>query len=328
MQPNYKKILITGAGGFIASRTAALLLDAGNNITGVDNLNDSCDPRLKKHRLKSLQGRRGKFQFYRADVSDLTALRKIFGKHRPDAVIHLAARAGVRYSLENPFIYVSTNVSGTLNVLELCREFGARKLVFASTSSLYAAEPAPFREEYPVNKPISPYAATKKAAETMCYTYHYLHGLDVTILRYFTVYGPAGRPDMSYFRFIEQIRRGKTVSIYGDGRQERDFTFIDDIARGTVMGLKKVGFRVINLGGGKRYPLSRLVRLIEKNTGRKAKIRYCPASKTDMKNTWADNSTARRILGWRPEVSLEEGVKRTVAWHRENERFVETIPLV
>ena len=327
MQSKIRKILLTGAAGFIGSRTAELLLKTGRQVLGVDSLNDSCDLRLKKYRLHRLTSMSKEFRFYRSDIRDLQSLKNIFKESNPQAVIHLAARAGVRYSLENPFIYAETNILGVLNTLELCREFKVPKLILASTSSLYAAEKSPFREDSPANTPISPYAATKKAAETLCYTYHYLYGIDITVLRYFTVYGPCGRPDMSYFKFIQQIEQGKPVMVYGDGRQKRDFTYVDDIAQGTVMALKKTGYRVINLGGGKRYELSHMIRLIEKNLGKKASLRYLPENKTDMRDTWADNTLARRILGWRPKISLEEGIRRTVAWHRENKDWLKGVAL-
>ena len=324
------RILVTGAAGFIGSKTAELLLRDRVRVTGIDDLSDSCDVRLKKVRLGSLFSSAGNFKFHKTDLRDLRSLRAVFRKSTFDAVIHLGARAGVRYSLENPFIYASTNFLGTLNILELCKEFGVPKVVFASTSSLYTAESSrnvAFREDSPANTPISPYAATKKGAESLCYTYHYLYGIDVTVLRYFTVYGPAGRPDMSYFKFIQQIHRGQTVSIYGDGRQKRDFTYVDDIARGTVLALKKVGFKTINLGGGKRYELNHLIGLIERALGQKAKIKYLPENKTDIKNTWANTALARKILRWRPRLSLEEGVDRAVRWHLANERWLRDIAL-
>ncbi len=324
---SHSAIVVTGAAGFIASSTTELLLRQNKWVIGIDNLNDSYSLRLKRQRLAQLKTYGKKFNFFKADIQDLRSLRNIFKQVRPQAVIHLAARAGVRYSLENPFVYEATNVLGTLNILEMCKEYSVKKFVLASTSSLYAHEALPFREDAAVNTPISPYAATKKAAEALCYTYHYLHGIDMTVFRYFTVYGPAGRPDMSYFKFIQQIAGGKTVSIYGDGRQERDFTYVSDIARGTVLGLKNVGYRVINLGGGKRYRLLELIHLIEKYTGKKARLKFYPENKTDMRNTWADNSRARRLLGWRPQVSLEEGVRQTVEWHQQNKQWLESVSL-
>jgi nucleoside-diphosphate-sugar epimerase len=239
----------------------------------------------------------------------------LFKKYKFQAVINLAARAGVRYSMENPYIYMTTNANGTLNLLELCRKHKIDKFVLASTSSLYAGQKMPFKETLPVNTPISPYAASKKAAESMCYTYHYLYGIDVTIVRYFTVYGPAGRPDMSVYKFIELIDKNKPIEVYGDGSQSRDFTYIDDIADGTLKALKKVGFEIINLGGNKSHKLNELIRLIEKCLGKKAKIKYLPFNKSDMKATWADVNVAIRILHWSPRISLDTGVRNAVEWH-------------
>jgi len=243
-------------------------------------------------------------------------------------VINLAARAGVRYSLENPFIYLSTNASGCLNLLELCREYNVPKFILASTSSLYAGQQMPFKEELPVNNPISPHAVSKKSAEAMAYTYHYLYGIDVTILRYFTVYGPAGRPDMSPFRFIKWIMEGSPLEVFGDGSQQRDFTYIDDIARGTIKALEPLGYEIINLGGNKPYRLNESIKLMEKYIGRKAKCNYKEFQKADMKATWADIDKAKKLLDWQPKVSLEEGIKRTVIWTKDNWEWVQNIKMM
>jgi len=247
-----KKVLVTGVAGFIGSRVAEKLLEKNWEVIGIDNLNDYYDIRLKLWRLENLR-KNNNFKFYQVNIENFDELKLIFQEHCPEAVINLAARAGVRYSMENPFVYLSTNASGNLNLLELCREFKINKYILASTSSLYAGQKTPFKEDLPVNTPISPYAATKKAAESMAYTYHYLYGIDVSILRYFTVYGPAGRPDMSSFRFIKWINEGLPLEIYGDGSQERDFTYVDDIARGTIKALKPLEYEIINLGGNKPY---------------------------------------------------------------------------
>lgn len=322
-----KTVLVTGAAGFIGSKVAEKLLDRGYNVVGVDNLNDYYYPKLKEYRVEKLKNNPG-FTFYRADIEDRETLRSIFQEARPQGVINLAARAGVRYSLVDPFVYETTNSLGTLNLLEAMREFGARKFVLASTSSLYAGQPMPFKEDLPVNTPISPYAASKKAAEVMSYTYHYLYGFDVTVLRYFTVYGPAGRPDMSIFRFIKWIDEGTPITVYGDGTQSRDFTYIDDIAEGTVRAYEiETGYEIINLGGNHPNQLNEVIRLIEEYLGKKAEIIYKPFHKADMKATWADIEKAKRLLNWEPQVSLEEGLKRTVDWHIENREFVRTIPL-
>jgi nucleoside-diphosphate-sugar epimerase len=229
-----KTVLLTGAAGFIGFKTAEKLLDRGYRVVGVDNFNDYYDVRLKEYRANLLKEREN-FKLYKVDIENIDALRVLFEEYRFDGVINLAARAGVRYSLVNPFVYMTTNALGTLNLLELMKDYGVGKFVLASTSSLYAGQPMPFKETLPVNTPISPYAASKKAAEVTSYTYHYLYGIDVTIVRYFTVYGPAGRPDMCIFRFIKWIDEGTPITVYGDGTQSRDFTFVDDIAEGTVL---------------------------------------------------------------------------------------------
>lgn len=314
-------ILVTGAAGFIGARTCEVLLAKGYGVLGVDNLNDAYDPRLKLSRLRRLEQNKS-FRFVRADVSDFKKLEKLFISHAPDAVMHLAARAGVRYSIENPFVYLQTNTLGTLNLLELCARRGIKKFVLSSTSSLYASERMPFHETYPVNRPLSPYAASKKGAEALCYTYHHLYGIDTTIFRYFTVYGPAGRPDMSYFIFTRNILEGRPITVFGDGKQTRDFTYVDDIAQGTALGLKKIGFGIFNLGGHERHPLNEMIRLIENFTGRKARILRKPSHPADMRDTWADVSAARRTLRWSPQVGLEEGICRTVEWFGANRALV------
>ena len=321
-----RTILVTGAAGFIGARTVQMLLEQGERVVGLDNMNDYYDVGLKEHRLKALRGIKG-FNFHQCDIEDAAALTRIFKKYRFDAVINLAARAGVRYSMAHPMVYMTTNAGGTLNVLEQCRERGVKKFVLASTSSLYAGQKMPFSEQLPVNTPISPYAASKKAAEAMAYTYHYLYGIDVSVLRYFTVYGPCGRPDMSVFRFIQWIDAGKPLEIFGDGRQSRDFTYVDDIAAGTIKALKPVGFATINLGGDHPYTLNAMIRLIEGCLGKKARFDRKAFHKTDIKATWADISVACKVLKWRPKVRLEEGIQRTVAWHHANRAWVSRIKL-
>jgi len=318
-------VLITGTAGFIAGKVAEFLLDEGHTVTGVDNLNDAYDVRLKEWRLARLEAWPG-FRFQRLDVADRRALRPCFQDPPPDAVINLAARAGVRPSVQDPWIYLEANVTGTLNLLELCREFDVKKLVLASTSSLYGASNAlPFREDANTDRPLSPYAASKKAAEALCYTYHALYGLDVTVFRYFTVYGPAGRPDMSPFRFVQWIWEGRPVTVYGDGRQSRDFTYVDDIARGTVAGLRPLGYQVINLGSDQPVVLMDLVRLVEELAGRQAILEFRPAHPADVPATWADIGRAEQLLGWRPRVPFREGVERLVDWYRDNRDWAREI---
>lgn len=320
-------VLVTGAAGFIGSKTAEFLLNAGLRVVGIDNLNDYYDVRLKRHRLEQLQGRPG-FTFAEIDIEDLAVLQALFAAHPISAVINLAARAGVRYSLENPHVYMTTNACGTLNLLECMRAHGIKKFVLASTSSLYAGQPMPFVETLPVNTPISPYAASKKAAEVMAYTYHQLFGFDVTVVRYFTVFGPAGRPDMSILRFIKWIDDGTPIELFGDGTQSRDFTYVDDIARGTVAALKPVGYEIINLGGGNEpITINEMIAEFERLLGKKAVINQKPANNADMKDTAADITKARNLLGWSPQVHPMEGFRRSVEWHIANRSWLKDLHL-
>ena len=321
-----KKILVTGTAGFIGSKVSEMLLEDGYDVIGIDNLNDYYDTKLKLWRLDNLKKSKN-FRFYKIDIENYINLKNIFQKNNFDAVINLAARAGVRYSLENPFIYQTTNSGGNLNLLELCRKYNVNKYVLASTSSLYAGQEMPFNEALPVNTPISPYAASKKAAEAMSYTYHYLYGIDVSIVRYFTVYGPAGRPDMSPFRFIKWILVDSPVIIFGDGNQKRDFTYVDDIAKGTVKSLKSLGYEIINLGNNHPYKLMELVKFVEKYSGKKANLSYKEKQKGDMEATWAKIDKAKEILDWYPKIDLEEGIKQTIKWTRENWQWVSKIKL-
>ncbi|MCC6188966.1 MAG: GDP-mannose 4,6-dehydratase [Anaerolineales bacterium] len=310
-------ILLTGAAGFIGSVAAQQLLAGGHQVTGLDNLNDAYDVRLKHWRLRQLQGRPG-FGFHQADITDRAALGAVWdgGADPFEAVINLAARAGVRQSVADPWVYYDANVTGTLNLLEQCRRHGPGKFVLASTSSLYGGHnPMPYQEDADTNRPLSPYAASKKAAEALCYTYHYLHGVDVTVVRYFTVYGPAGRPDMSLFRFVQRVSEGRPITLYGDGSQSRDFTYVDDIARGTIAALRPVGYQVINLGSDKPVVLNDALRLVEQLTGRQAIVERQPAHPADVPATWANITRAGQVLGWEPRVSFESGVRALVEWY-------------
>ncbi len=319
------KILVTGAAGFIASRTVEQLLADGHSVVGIDSLNTAYDVRLKQARLESLASFE-RFIFHQLDIENRQAVSNLFATHEFDAVLHLAGRAGVRYSMENPHVYLATNTMGTLHVLEAMRHNQVRKIVLASTSSLYAGQPVPFVETLPVNTPISPYAASKKAAEELTYTYHHLFGLDVSVMRYFTVYGPAGRPDMAVFRFIKWIDEGHPIEIYGDGNQSRDFTFVDDIAAGTIAAMKPVGHEVVNLGGGRRpWTLNEMIRILENLLGKSARIERHPVHKADMSETQADICKARSLLGWHPQVDLPEGLQKTVTWYRDNYNWVKNI---
>lgn len=350
------KYLITGAAGFIASRTAEMLLEDGHIVVGVDNVNDYYDVRLKTYRLNHLAKvagadaallakldyvngdarnyagpedfNAGNLRFVRADIEERASLDKLFEVNNFDAVINLAARAGVRYSMEHPEVYLMTNAMGTLNLLNCMKERGVKKMVLASTSSLYAGQKMPFTEELAVNTPISPYAASKKAAEAMAYSYHYLYGLDVSICRYFTVFGPAGRPDMSLFRFIKWIDEGKPMELFGDGTQARDFTYVDDIARGTIAAIRPVGYEVMNLGGGQNpITLNTIIGWIEEQLGKQANYDRKPFHKADIKETWADISKAARVLGWKPLVDVRAGVTASVDWYLANKDWVKNVVL-
>ncbi|WP_038056202.1 NAD-dependent epimerase/dehydratase family protein [Thermodesulfobacterium hydrogeniphilum] len=320
-----KYYLVTGAAGFIGWRVSEFLLKEGKSVLGVDNLNNAYDVKLKEWRLSQLKNYEN-FKFYKLDLSNFEAIRILFEIYPIKAIIHLAARAGVRASLENPWVYVDSNVTATLNLLELMKDSGVKKMVLASTSSVYAGHKPPFHEELKVDTPLSPYAATKKSSELLAYTYHHLYGLDISVVRYFTVYGPAGRPDMSPFRFIKWIYEGTPIKIYGDGTQARDFTYIDDIARGTILALKPLGYEIINLGGG-RNPISinQMIEILEKLLGKKAKKEFYPFHKADVMLTWAEIEKAKKLLGWQPEIDLEEGLRRTVEWTLENIDLVRAI---
>jgi UDP-glucuronate 4-epimerase len=317
-------VLVTGTAGFIAHRVTRLLLEQGVEVVGIDNLNDAYDLRLKQHRLADLAGREG-FTFYEGDIENLYDLKPVFDGRQFDVIFNLAARAGVRYSIENPHVYMQSNAQGALNLLEMMRPGDCRKFILASTSSLYAGQPMPFREDLPVDRPLSPYAASKKAAEVLTYTYHHLYGIDVSILRYFTVYGPAGRPDMAPFRFIKWIHEGTPITVFGDGSQTRDFTYVDDIARGTILAARAMGnhgvpeHEIINLGGGKT-PISLLefIGKIEDRLGKKAEFVWQPMSASEMQDTSADISKAARLLGWQPETDLDAGLDATVEWYLDN----------
>lgn len=310
------RYLVTGAAGFIASRVTDMLLAEGHTVIGVDNLNNAYDVRMKEYRLARLQGKPG-FTFRKMDIAsraDVESLGAEIGT--VDGVINLAARAGVRSSVENPWIYYSANVDGTLNLLEMCQRNQIKKFVLASSSSVYGADaPLPTPEDANTDLPLQPYAASKKAAEVMAYTYHYLYNLDVTVFRYFTVYGPAGRPDMVMFRFAQWITEGRTVRLNGDGTQSRGFTYLDDIARGTILGLKPLGYEIINLGGHQIIDINTLLHMIEERVGRKAVVDYQLRHPADAMANYARVDKAERLLGWQPRVTLEEGVTNLVNWY-------------
>jgi nucleoside-diphosphate-sugar epimerase len=320
-------ILLTGAAGFIGYRVADLLLEDGYTVFGVDNLNDAYDIRLKKYRLNKLQ-ESANFHFAKLDISlkeNINELKKFIPKD-VDGVINLAARAGVRTSLTDPWVYLDTNMTGTLNLLELCRHKGIKKFILASSSSLYAEEsPPPFKETDNTDFPLQPYAASKKSAEVLAHAYHYLYDLDITVLRYFTVYGPAGRPDMVMFRFCQWIAEGRPVIVNGDGEQSRGFTYLDDIARGTISALRPLGYKIINLGGHEVITINDLIKMLEDRLGKKAMITHHPFHPADVYTNQADVTLAEKWLDWMPKIDLEEGVTRLVDWYMEERDWASQI---
>ena len=323
------RYFITGVAGFIAARVAELLLDNGHEVIGVDDLNNAYDVRMKEYRLGRLVDRE-RFDFFLTNIADKKELAANFDKTSQDkgfdAVINLAARAGVRKSVEDPWMYLETNITGTLNLLELCRQYTIKKFILASTSSVYGANaPLPTSEEARSDLPLQPYAASKKGAEVLAYTYHYLYDIDVTIFRYFTVYGPAARPDMIMFRLAQWIHEGRTIQLNGDGEQSRGFTYVDDIARGTILGLKPLDYQVINLGGSETIKINDLIRMFEKKIGKQADIVHHPIHPADMKANRADVDKAEELLGWQPQVRLEEGVSNLVSWYQVEREWASQI---
>ena len=306
--------LVTGAAGFIGARTSELLIKDGHTVVGIDNLNEAYDLRMKDYRLKRLKSMDG-FDFRKLDIADKSII-DIFKGEKFDGVINLAAWAGVRNSVKNPWVYVDSNMTGTLNMLEICRQTGTKKFVVASTSSIYGENPPyPTPETASSSEPLQPYAASKKGAEAMSHAYHHLYDIDVTVVRFFTVYGPAGRPDLSIFRFVKWVSEGQPVRVNGDGEQSRGFTYIDDIARGVILALKPVGYEIINLGGHEVITINNLIKLIEDIVGKKAIIQYGPPDPADMRSNWADVSKAGAMLGWEPQHDMRAGIEKLVEWY-------------
>lgn len=316
--------LVTGVAGFIGARTAELLIKDGHTVVGIDNINDAYDPRMKEYRLRKMQALPG-FTFHKLDISHKSIIDQFEGE-KFDGVINLAARAGVRYSVENPWVFVESNTIGTLNMLEICRQTRTKKFIIASTSSIYGGDPPyPTPESASSSEPLQPYAASKKGAEAMCHAYHHLYDIDVSVVRYFTVYGPAGRPDLALFRFVQWISEGRPVHVNGDGEQSRGFTYLDDIARGTILALKPVGYEVINLGGHEVITINNLIKLVEEIVGKKADVRYGPPNPADMFTNWADVSKAGELLGWEPQFNMREGVTRLVEWYNAEREWAREI---
>jgi len=316
--------LVTGAAGFIGARTSELLIKDGHTVAGIDNMNNAYDPRVKEYRLRKLQEMPG-FAFHKLDISNKSVIDSFMGE-KFDGVINLAARAGVRASVKDPWIYVESNMIGTLNMLEICRQTGTKKFIVASTSSIYGEDPPyPTPESAPSSEPLQPYAASKKGAEAMCHAYHHLYGIDVTVVRFFTVYGPAGRPDLSIFRFVKWISEGQLVRVNGNGEQSRGFTYIDDIARGVIAALKPLDFEIINLGGHEVITINNLIKLVEDVVGKKALIEYGPPDPADMQSNWADVTKAGELLGWEPQFDMRSGIEKLVEWYNAEREWASQV---
>ena len=341
------RVMVTGCAGMIGARVTDMLLADGVKVVGVDILNDAYDIRLKDWRMERLMGAEG-FEFRKTDISDEAAMDEVFAESGPlTTVINLAARAGVRQSIEDPAAYYEANLSGTLCLLRMCASHDVPKFVLSSTSSVYgltASTPPPRSEgksegdvfageiggtqlsvDLDTGRPLSPYAASKKAAETLAYTYHHLYGLDVSILRYFTVYGPAGRPDMSLFRFVQKISEGRPITVFGDGSQSRDFTFVDDVAAATIAATRPVGYEIMNVGSDSPIVLSDAISVIEELTGQIAKIDYQSMHPADVTATWADISKTRRLLDWEPKTSFSDGLVSLIKWYKENRDWAQDV---
>src|SRR6266511_1918931 len=316
--------LVTGAAGFIGARTSELLIKDGHTVVGIDNMNDAYDPRIKEYRLGKLQAMPG-FTFHKLDISNKSIIDQFKGD-KFDGVINLAARAGVRASVKDPWVYVESNMIGTLNMLEICRQTGTKKFIVASTSSIYGKNPPyPTPESASSSEPLQPYAASKKGAEAMCHAYHHLYDIDVSVVRYFTVYGPAGRPDLALFRFVQWISEGLPVRVNGDGEQSRGFTYIDDIARGTILALKPVGYEILNLGGHEVITINNLIKLIEEVVGKKADVQYGSPDPADMRSNHADVTKAGELLGWEPQFSMRAGIQRLVEWYNAEREWAKDV---
>ncbi len=313
-------IIVTGGAGFIGSNLTRALLERGEKVAVIDDFNDFYDPALKRENVAAFAGD-GNFSLYEEDIRDGAAIKRIFGEVEPDVVCHLAARAGVRPSIEEPILYEEVNSLGTLNMLEASRGANLKNFVFAGSSSVYGLNSkVPFSEDDPITKPISPYASTKRACELQCYTYSHLYNIPVTSLRFFTVYGEAGRPEMAVGKFTRLIYDGKEIEVYGDGRALRDFTYVGDIIDGVIKSVyTPFDYEIINIGGSRTVEVGYLIEVIEGVLGKKAKIKYLDAAPGDVPITYADVSKAKRLLGFEPKVRIEEGIARYVEWFLKRE---------
>ena len=317
----YKKVLVTGGAGFIGSHVAESLLARGDDVVIVDEMNDYYDVKIKEGNLRLLRSKYGsdRLKIYRGDICDEQLMRQIFEDEQPKWVCHMAARAGVRPSIQDPFIYIHSNIEGTTRLMELSARYGVENFVFASSSSVYGGSKSTyFSEDEVVDNPVSPYAASKKACELLAYTYHHLYKLNVSGLRFFTVYGPRGRPDMAPFKFIDRVSRGVEIQQFGDGSSSRDYTYIEDIVNGVVRSLDRpYPYHVFNLGKGDGTSLKEFIDLVQRYVNKDAIIKMMPDQPGDVPYTCADVSKAERLLGYRSSVSFEEGIRRTVEWYQQ-----------
>ncbi|OAG27942.1 GDP-mannose 4,6-dehydratase [Thermodesulfatator autotrophicus] len=316
-------ILVTGGAGFIGSHLVDNLLARGEKVVVVDDFNDYYSPKIKWKNLKQAL-KNPNFHLEQGDIRDLPFLERVFKRYSIKCVVHLAARAGVRPSVEDPILYEEVNGVGTTNLLEMARRFEVPKFVYGSSSSVYGyTDQVPFREDICADRPVSPYAATKRANELMCHAYHHLFGLKVVCLRFFTVYGPRQRPEMAIHKFTRLIDEGKEIPVYGDGSSKRDYTYIDDIIQGVVAAIDKdFDYEVFNLGESRVTDLLTLIRLIEENLAKPAKIKFLPFQAGDVPITYADISKAKKLLGYNPQVPIEEGIKRFISWYKKEARDI------
>ena len=319
---SYKKVLVTGGAGFIGSHVAEYLLNRGDDVVIIDEVNDYYDVTIKESNLKNLRSKypqSNRLKIYRGDICDEELMTNIFETDRPQWVCHMAARAGVRPSIQDPYIYIHSNVHGTTRLMELSARYGVQNFVFASSSSVYGDSTSTyFSEEEVVDHPVSPYAATKKACELLAYTYHHLYKLNVSALRFFTVYGPRGRPDMAPFKFIDRVSRGAEIQQFGDGSSSRDYTYIDDIVDGVVRSIDRpYAYQIFNVGKGNGTSLKEFIDLVQKHTGKVAKVKVMPDQPGDVPYTCADVSKASYLLGYESKVSFEEGIRRTAEWYQD-----------
>eukprot|EP00276_Gloeochaete_wittrockiana_P007014 CAMPEP_0184643752 /NCGR_PEP_ID=MMETSP0308-20130426/582_1 /TAXON_ID=38269 /ORGANISM="Gloeochaete witrockiana, Strain SAG 46.84" /LENGTH=368 /DNA_ID=CAMNT_0027071901 /DNA_START=217 /DNA_END=1323 /DNA_ORIENTATION=+ len=318
-EPRKRKILVTGGAGFIGCHTAKALLDRGDDVVIVDEVNDYYDPRFKYANLHWLQSAftPERVKVYVRDLCDSEFLDAVFTKEKPDLVCHLAARAGVRPSIDRPELYVHSNILATTYVFEMCRRHNIKHCVWASSSSIYGGIDAPiFTETLRTDQPVSPYAATKRACELMSYTYYHLYKFNVTGLRFFTVYGPRGRPDMAPFKFLDRVYRGHTIDQFGDGSTSRDYTYVDDIVSGVVAALDRPnGYKIYNLGSSRPFLLSKFIQIVEETVGKKAIINVLPPQPGDVDRTYADITSSTQDLGYRPHTRFEDGLKATFDWY-------------